>query len=73
MKYTVYDRLLQREVGGRTRYSSLRGIYGDRQWIENMDIVNELEGHNGCVNALRYAQRQPSIFVSLDFPTNILP
>ena len=54
MKYTVYDRLLQREVGDRKRYSSPLGIYGDRQWIENMDIVNELEGHNGCVNALRY-------------------
>lgn len=56
MKYTVYDRLLQREVGGRTRYSSLRGIYGDRQWIDNMDIVNELEGHNGCVNALSWSR-----------------
>ena len=56
MKYTVYDRLLKREVGQqRKRYTNVRGIYGDRQWIEDMDIVNELEGHNGCVNALRYA------------------
>ena len=55
MKNLVYDRLLKREVGTDSkRYSTHRGIYGDRQWIENMDIVNELAGHTGCVNALRY-------------------
>jgi nuclear receptor interaction protein len=54
MKYTVYDRLLKREVGQqRKQYTDIRGIYGDKQWIEDMDIVNELEGHSGCVNALR--------------------
>lgn len=53
MKYTVYDRLLKREVGQqRKKYADIRGIYGDRKWIADMDIVNELEGHNGCVNAL---------------------
>ncbi|KAF2654565.1 WD40 repeat-like protein [Lophiostoma macrostomum CBS 122681] len=57
MKYTVYDRLLRREVGfGHQRYSSIRGIYGDRHWIAEMDIVNELEGHNGCVNALSWSR-----------------
>jgi nuclear receptor interaction protein len=56
MKYTVYDRLLKREVGQQPRkYSDIRSIYGDRKWINDLDIVNELEGHNGCVNALRYA------------------
>lgn len=55
MKNTIYDRLLRRETGDRTRYAGIRGIYGDRKWIQDMDIVNELEGHNGCVNALRYA------------------
>jgi nuclear receptor interaction protein len=55
MKYTVYDRLLRREVGQeRKRYANVRGIYGDRQWVDDLDIVNELEGHSGCVNALRY-------------------
>ncbi|KAH7406157.1 hypothetical protein DE146DRAFT_609062 [Phaeosphaeria sp. MPI-PUGE-AT-0046c] len=49
MKYTVFDRLLQREVGTqRKQYTNIRGIYGDRQWIDNLDIVNELEGHSGC-------------------------
>ncbi|KAF1974432.1 WD40 repeat-like protein [Bimuria novae-zelandiae CBS 107.79] len=54
MKYTVYDRLLRREIAAtRTKpYSRVLGLYGDRQWVQDMDIVNELEGHNGCVNAL---------------------
>ncbi|KAI1538694.1 WD and tetratricopeptide repeat containing protein [Pyrenophora tritici-repentis] len=55
MKYTVYDRLLKREFGQeRRKYSDIRSIYGDRTWIDQLDIVNELEGHSGCVNALRY-------------------
>lgn len=53
MKNTVYDRLLRREIGQDTsRYAGVQGIYGDKHWIGRMDIVNELEGHNGCVNAL---------------------
>jgi nuclear receptor interaction protein len=56
MKNTVYDRLLRRELAqDHNRYSNIRGLYGDRQWVEDLDIVNELEGHRGCVNALRYA------------------
>ncbi|KAF1841591.1 WD40 repeat-like protein [Cucurbitaria berberidis CBS 394.84] len=56
MKYTVYDRLLKREVGQqRKKYTDIRGIYGDRQWVEDMDIVDELEGHHGCVNALSWS------------------
>ncbi|RMZ72118.1 wd and tetratricopeptide repeat [Pyrenophora seminiperda CCB06] len=65
MKYTVYDRLLKREFGQerrkysdiheRRKYSDIRAIYGDRAWIDQLDIVNELEGHNGCVNALSWS------------------
>jgi hypothetical protein len=55
MKHTVYDRLLRREVGNERRtYTDIRGIYGDKHWVDDLDIVNELEGHTGCVNALRY-------------------
>lgn len=55
MKYSVYDRLLKREVGHQRRtHTDIRGIYGDHRWVDDLDIVNELEGHNGCVNALRY-------------------
>ncbi|KAH7078384.1 hypothetical protein FB567DRAFT_533781 [Paraphoma chrysanthemicola] len=57
MKYTVYDRLLKREVGHQRRtYTDIRGIYGDKHWIDELDIVNELEGHNGCVNALSWSR-----------------
>ncbi|KAI0576662.1 WD40 repeat-like protein [Pyrenophora tritici-repentis] len=56
MKYTVYDRLLKREFGQeRRKYSDIRSIYGDRTWIDQLDIVNELEGHSGCVNALSWS------------------
>ncbi|KAF2692061.1 WD40 repeat-like protein [Lentithecium fluviatile CBS 122367] len=57
MTNTVYDRLLKREVAtDRRRYSSVLGIYGDRKWAQDLDIVNELEGHNGCVNALSWSK-----------------
>ena len=53
MKLTLQDRLLHRETGHQTRYGSINGLYGDRKWIGDLDIVNELGGHSGCVNALR--------------------
>lgn len=53
MKFTLHDRLVRRELGQTFRYSNNRGIYGDRAWIDDLDIVNELGGHSGCVNALR--------------------
>jgi DDB1- and CUL4-associated factor 6 len=52
MKANLHDRLLRRELGDETRYSKIRGIYGDRTWIDELDIVNELGGHTGCINAL---------------------
>lgn len=54
MKASVYDRLWRRECGEASEYASLRGIYGSKEWIDDLDIVNELGGHTGCVNALRY-------------------
>ena len=53
MKLTLQNRLLRRELEGYSRYSSIKGLYGDRRWIDDLDIVNELGGHSGCVNALR--------------------
>lgn len=55
MKSVLEKRLLRRELGDNTPYSSIAGIYGDKTWIDDMDIVNELGGHTGCVNALRYS------------------
>jgi hypothetical protein len=56
MRDSLSDRLLRRELqdsAGRSR--KVRSIYGDKNWIRDLDIVNELDGHSGCVNALRFA------------------
>ncbi|KAK2826882.1 hypothetical protein FQN49_007362 [Arthroderma sp. PD_2] len=55
MKSTLHKRLLFREHGDNTSYSSIRGLYGDKTWINDLDIVNVLGGHNGCVNALSWS------------------
>lgn len=52
MKDSLYDRLWRRESGEKSRYASLSGIYGSKEWVNDLDIVNELGGHTGCVNAL---------------------
>ncbi|KAL8917276.1 MAG: hypothetical protein Q9208_008052 [Pyrenodesmia sp. 3 TL-2023] len=52
MKPSLRDHLLRRELGHYSRDTSVRGLYGDRSWVESLDIVNELGGHSGCVNAL---------------------
>jgi DDB1- and CUL4-associated factor 6 len=53
MKFTLHDRLLRREIGERGRYAHIQGIYGDSYFVDQLDIVNELKGHDQCVNALR--------------------
>lgn len=47
------DRLLLRELGVNDPYCNTKGIYGDRRFVNDLNIVNELKGHSGCVNALR--------------------
>jgi hypothetical protein len=54
MKSSIYDRILQRELGHHSSTSNLKGVYSASEWIDDLDIVNELGGHTGCVNALRY-------------------
>ncbi|KAJ5787937.1 hypothetical protein N7457_002927 [Penicillium paradoxum] len=56
MKDSIYDRLWRRECGEQSRYAGLRGIYGSKEWVDNLDIVNELGGHTGCVNALSWSK-----------------
>jgi nuclear receptor interaction protein len=53
MAFALADRLLHREVGDTNRSYQIKGLYGDRYFVEDLDIVNELSGHTGCVNALR--------------------
>lgn len=50
------DRLLRRELGHHEFYTKPRGIYGDTKWVRDLDIVNELDGHSGCVNALSWSK-----------------
>ncbi|KAK2765408.1 hypothetical protein FQN54_008254 [Arachnomyces sp. PD_36] len=56
MQLTLPTRLLERERGEGSRHSTVRTIYGDRTWVDNLDIVNELGGHSGCVNALSWSR-----------------
>ncbi|MCJ1243133.1 hypothetical protein MMC30_000330 [Trapelia coarctata] len=56
MKFTLQDRLLYRELGEYSRRTSVKGFYGQRKWVEDLDIVNELGGHSGCVNALSWSK-----------------
>ncbi|KAL8692468.1 MAG: hypothetical protein Q9218_002504, partial [Villophora microphyllina] len=49
------ERLLRREIGHQSCHDTVKGIYGDRSWVKDLDIVNELGGHSGCVNALSWS------------------
>lgn len=55
MKPSIHGRLIGREIGNGTKASSIRGLYGDRAWVDELDIVCELGGHSGCVNALSWS------------------
>lgn len=48
------SKLLYRELHGSSGRSSSKNLYGDRRWVQDLDIVGELRGHNGCINALQY-------------------
>ncbi|KAE8150332.1 hypothetical protein BDV25DRAFT_129675 [Aspergillus avenaceus] len=56
MKSSLYDRLWRRETGETSHLGSIRGIYSSKEWINDLDIVNELGGHTGCVNALCWSR-----------------
>ncbi|KIW58191.1 hypothetical protein, variant [Exophiala xenobiotica] len=48
-------RLLKRSVGATRRNRSIKTLYGDKTWVDDLDIVNELGAHTGCVNALSWS------------------
>ncbi|KKA22866.1 WD repeat-containing protein [Rasamsonia emersonii CBS 393.64] len=56
MKSSLYDRILRRELGDGSYYGRIPGLYGSKEWIDDLDIVNELGGHTGCVNALTWSR-----------------
>lgn len=65
MKNSISHRLWHRECGDLSQYAGLRGIYGSKEWVDDLDIVNELGGHTGCVNALRYVAEVPWLGMTL--------
>ncbi|KAK5053241.1 hypothetical protein LTR84_002215 [Exophiala bonariae] len=48
-------RLLKRSLGGFKRHHAVNSLYGHTAWAEDLDIVNELGAHTGCVNALSWS------------------
>ena len=59
LRGTLQDRILRREIGEQGSFARVSGIYGDPHFVDSLDIVNELEGHSGCVNALRHVYVPP--------------
>lgn len=52
----TFERLLLKTRLGTSRPDrSVRRLYGHTKWAEDLDIVNELGGHSGCVNALSWS------------------
>jgi len=49
----IERKLFERELRGNVGPYSVRGLYGSKAWVDNLDITSELFGHRGCVNALR--------------------
>ncbi|KAI5197636.1 WD40 repeat-like protein [Aureobasidium subglaciale] len=57
MRDSLSSRLLRRELQDSAGPSGkVKSIYGDKNWIRDLDIVNELDGHSGCVNALSWSK-----------------
>jgi nuclear receptor interaction protein len=50
---SLNDKLFYRELHGSHGISSTSGLYGSRRWVEDLDIIGELRGHDGCINALQ--------------------
>ncbi|RMD39766.1 hypothetical protein DV735_g5362, partial [Chaetothyriales sp. CBS 134920] len=47
--------LLRKKLGERRSDRSIKPLYGHRSFVQDLDIVNELGGHTGCVNALSWS------------------
>ena len=59
--------LLRKRIASRRQHTSFKSLYGHKEWVEDLDIVNELGGHTGCVNALRYVSSPPLLLPFLTF------
>ncbi|KAF2160485.1 hypothetical protein M409DRAFT_29106 [Zasmidium cellare ATCC 36951] len=57
MKQSFSTKLHRREIEDlAVRSKAFRSLYSDRRLINDLDIVNELDGHSGCVNALSWSK-----------------
>ncbi|KXT04418.1 hypothetical protein AC578_3604 [Pseudocercospora eumusae] len=57
MKDSLATSLHLREIyDAGARSNSYRKLYSDRRLVSDLDIVNELDGHSGCVNALAWSK-----------------
>ncbi|GAB7326331.1 hypothetical protein MBLNU13_g10299t1 [Cladosporium sp. NU13] len=57
MKNNFTTKILHRESSDYSiKNRSYRKLYSDPSLIANLDIVNELDGHSGCVNALSWSK-----------------
>ncbi|KAF2721852.1 WD40 repeat-like protein [Polychaeton citri CBS 116435] len=57
MDAKINARLFRRELtDSAVRSKHYRTLYSDRRLINDLDIVNELDGHSGCVNALSWSK-----------------
>lgn len=50
---TLDVKLLRQRIGQKRVHQSIKPLYADHAWAKDLDIINELGGHTGCVNALR--------------------
>ena len=57
MADTFDVKLLRRSLAERKRDTSVKTLYADRSFVDQLDIINELGGHTGCVNALRCVEQ----------------
>ncbi|EXJ77169.1 hypothetical protein A1O3_10327 [Capronia epimyces CBS 606.96] len=48
-------KLLKRSLGEARIGRSVKTLYGDKTWVHDLDIINELGAHTGCVNALSWS------------------
>ncbi|PSK57818.1 WD repeat protein iqw1 [Elsinoe australis] len=53
LNHEIHDRELR---DYRRPSRKVRSAYGRTEWVDNLDIVNELNGHTGCVNALSWSK-----------------
>lgn len=50
---TLNEELLYRQLHGNRGVGAINKLYGAQRWVKDLDIIGELRGHDGCINALQ--------------------